>query len=130
MECVYKEVKMYIPSISASDNTFRGTLTVRDFNANKLLKYNMTKEAGENLYNIFSSKDMLNDRTFRSGKNITNHCLERLKKFVAFFSDSVNGTFGQELTYPTAKNFSAEYRVTDKLAEINVPEHFSIRLEV
>ncbi len=121
---------MYIQPITSNENSFKSSLMVKDLKANKLLKFDMTKEAAQKMCDTFSGKDMLTDRKFKLGKGITADCLARLKKFVTFFSDSVGGAFDKELTYPTEKAFSAEYKVADKLAEINVPEHFSIRLEV
>ena len=121
---------MYIQPITSNENSFKSSLVVKDLKINKLSRFDMTKEAAEKLYDTFSSPNMLNDRKFNLGKGITDDCLARLKAFVAFFAKSVDGTFNKELTYPTAENFSAQYNVTDKAAEINVPEHFSLRLEV
>jgi len=121
---------MHIQSVSSGENSFKGALIVKDLKADKVLKFKTTKEAGEQMYNTFSGKDMLNERTFLCSRDIANDLLVRLKKFVAFFAESVGGTFDKELTYPSAEKFSARYKVVDKLAEIDVPEHFSIKLEV
>lgn len=121
---------MYIQPITSNENSFKSSLIVKDLKADKLLKFDMTKEAAQKMCDTFSGKDMLTDRKIPFGNNLANECLVRLRKFVSFFAESVGGNFDKEVAYPAVENFSAEYKVADKLAEINVPNHFSLRLEV
>lgn len=121
---------MYIQPITSNENSFKSSLIVKDLKADRLLKFDMTKESAQKMCEKFASTDMLNDRKIPFGNNLASECLAKLRKLVAFFADSVGGNFDKEVVYPAAENFSAEYRVADKLAEINVPEHFSLRLEV
>lgn len=121
---------MNITQISTNENSFKGMLTVKDFKANKLLQYNTTKEVAEQIKETFSGTKMLNTRKSPFAGTPATKLLAKLKEFVTFFSNSVGANFNKELTYPEVSKFAAEYKVTQNSAEINVPEHFSIRLDI
>ena len=107
---------MNITPISTNETAFNGKLTV--------------KEAAEQMKATFSGTGMLNIRKSPFAGTPATEALSRLKRFVAFFSDSVGAHFNKELTYPDISKFAAEYKVDKNSATIDVPEHFSIRLDV
>lgn len=121
---------MNITPISANENSFKGMLTVKDFKANRMLQYNTTKETAEQIIETFSGTSMLNTRKSPFAGTPAIELLAKLKDYVTFFSKSIGADFNKDLTYPEVSKLSAEYKVTQNSAEINVPEHFSIRLDV
>ena len=118
---------MNITPITRQNQTFKSKLTVHDFKTDKILKYDIPTKTYLDISEKFASTDMLNIRPFYySG---TNGSIERLKNFTKFFADSVGANFHESLTYPDATQLSLAYKSGLNETVIDVPEHFSIKLE-
>ncbi len=121
---------MYISPISQNNNPFKGTLKINNLKNGTTRCITTSAEAGAKMHETFSGTTMLNNRLYEFTGGGAAKALERLRGFVKFFADSAGSDFHKDLTYPEVKDFAANYKSTAKSAEINVPNHFSIKLEV
>lgn len=120
---------MNITPISANEHSFKGTLTIKNLKNNTTRIIQTSDETAKYINENFSSTKMLNNRIYEFTGGGAAKALDKLKGYVKFFADSVGADFDKELTYPEVSKFAAEYKITDKSAEINAPEYFSIKLD-
>lgn len=121
---------MNISPISNNNNSFNGTLIVKNFKTQKTAEYILDNNLSKNMIDTFAGKGMLNKRFFRFAGLSFDERLQDLKKFVKFFDESSKTDFEKDLTYPATKDFEAIYRKTSNSAEIDIPNYFKININL
>lgn len=119
---------MNVAPLSMDKNSFNGYLKVNNFKTNKVSEFKLDDKLCKSMIDTFAGKEMLNNRLFHFNGRSFEERLYDLKRFVKFFDTKSKTNFEKELTYPTAKDYSARYKATKNSAEIDIPKHFNINI--